>query len=121
MSVDTGTERTGGPLRQPGVRLAVGYAFAADPAAGADLERQLRRHAGDCGLHLDLVLIDTPRTGRRALDGLVADLARRQIRHILVPDLADLGDDGTGWLVGRVLEAEFRAVLHTFVNPSSSF
>jgi hypothetical protein len=114
---DTDPGRTGGPLRQPGVRVAVGYGFAADPGAEADLERQLRRHAGGCGLHLNQVLIDTPGTARRALDGLVADLARRQTRHILVPDLADLGDDGTGWLVGRVLESEFRAVVHTFPEP----
>lgn len=104
--------------REPGtpsgrVRVAVGYAFA-DAGAETLVERELLAHASARGLHLSQVLIDTPSSGRRALDGLMADLARSRTRHVLVPDLADLGDDGTGWLVGRVMESEFQAVVHTF-------
>jgi hypothetical protein len=115
MSADTETqpEAPGLPGR---VRVAVGYAFT-EAGAEIELERRLHRHAATCRLHLSQVLIDTPGSGRRALDGLVAGLARCRIRHILVPDLADLGDDGTGWLVRRVLEAEFQAVVHTFPAP----
>ena len=115
---DTGTDSETDTEREPAwpmgrVRVAVAYGFA---AAGAEiaLEEQLHRHASARGLHLSQVLIDTPGSSRRALDGLMADLARRQTRHVLVPDLADLGDDGTGWLVSRVMESELSAVLHTF-------
>jgi hypothetical protein len=119
MSAGTDTGGSGrGPVPRPAgtVRVAVGYGFA---AAGAEtaLEERLHRHASACGLHLSQVLIDTPGSARRALDGLMADLARRRTRHVLVPDLADLGDDGTGWLVSRVLESEFQAVVHTFAEP----
>jgi hypothetical protein len=101
----------------PPVHVGLGYGYATGPDCQPDLEYRLKLHAAAHGLWLTHLLIDTPRSGRRAFDALVALLSRRHIRHVVVPSIGELGDSGSGWLIRRILELEFQTRVHAFDDP----
>ncbi|MDQ1537350.1 MAG: hypothetical protein QOE58_1743 [Actinomycetota bacterium] len=98
------------------IRLAVAYSYitTADPG----LDKFLNGQAALRDLRLMNILIDGPRSDRRAFDGLVRTLDRRRIHHVLLRRVEDLGEND-GWLIQRALEAEFGASFH-LCDPQSA-
>ena len=101
----------------PPVHVGLGYGYATGPDCQPDLECRLMLHGAARGLRLTHLLIDTPRSGRRAFDALVGLLSRRHIRHVVVPSIGQLGDGDSGWLIRRILEIEFQTRVHAFDDP----